>query len=360
MLRIIKFILPIAIISITEFAYGEKMQFLYNVDYMVYFDNREYKSPYQIPQTIFSFRLSPEIGCRLQDTKNGLHKLTVGAHYTQPLGGNWQDATFNLTAFYQYQYKNFSVALGAIPFKKRIENMPNYLMYDSIAYAHPNIQGALMSYQSTYGFAEFMCDWRGSQTTKRREMFRLILNGRFHYQWFNIGGYGQINHKAGFAAPTPREGVCDDIYINPQIGADLTNYLPMDSLAMRAGYILGIQNHRTKNISNTPQGIMIELYANWQFIGFKNTFYYGENLMPYYNEFGAELNQGDPFYQSNLYNRTDLFIFLFKNNFVNCFFSWNLHYDSYKLQHQQQLILKFSLEDFKKENNLQKLSDWVK
>ena len=342
---------PTAPYSIGEVGNGN-VKFLYNVDFTTYFDNREYRSPYQIPQTIFSFRLSPEIGIGLKDKLGGNHRFIAGVHYTQPLGGNWADVRFTPTAYYQFGIKGFSVALGAIPFKERHEAMPDWLMYDSIAYAHPNIQGALLSYSSRHGFAEFMCDWRGSQTPERREMFRLVLNGRYHYKWLNIGGYGQINHRAGFAAPHPYEGVCDDIYINPQIGFDVSDYTPMDSLALRVGYILGIQNRRASGTSKMPQGIMLELYANWRFIGLKNTFYYGDDLMPYYAEFGSDLNQGDPFYRSNLYNRTDLFLYLYRNSFVNCYFSWNFHYDSIKLQHQQQLIVCFSLDGFRREQKL--------
>lgn len=336
---------------------AEKPRFLYNVDFATYFDNREYKAPYQRPQTIFKFRLSPEIGVGLTDNIGGRHKLIAGVHYTQPLGGNWKEVTFTPTAYYQFSVKGFAVAMGAIPYKEKIETLPDWLMYDSVTYAHPNIQGALLSYISRHGFVEFMCDWRGFQTPERREMFRLLLNGRYNYKWLNIGGYGQINHKANFAAPTPREGVCDDIYINPQIGVEFSNYTPLDSLCLRVGYILGIQNHREKKLYEKPQGVLIELYANWRFLGVKNTFYYGNNLMPHRAEFGADLNLGDPFFQSPLYNRTDLFIYLYRNSFVNCYFSWNMHYDGNKLQHQQQLMARFSLDGFGKSRKLKSLLD---
>lgn len=331
--------------------------FSYNVDFATYFDNREYSVPYQIPQTIFSFRLSPEVGLDVRDKVGGAHRLVVGVHYTQPLGGAWADAGVAPTAYYQFGIKGFKVALGAVPFNRRYDVLPDYLMYDSIAYAHPNIQGALMQYSSRHGYAEFMCDWRGSQTAERREMFRLIVNGRYRYRWLTVGGYGQLNHKARFAAPHPYEGVCDDIYVNPQVGADVSYLTPLDSLAVRVGYILGIQNNRSLQQSKMPQGVMLELYVSWRFVGLKNTFYYGQNLMPWYGEYGADLNQGDPFYQSPLYNRTDLFVYLYRNNFVDCYFSWNFHYDTHRLQHQQQLQVRFSLDGFRSRHKLRGLFD---
>lgn len=324
-----------------------KPRFLYNVDFSTYFDNREYRSPYQTPRTLFAFRLSPEIGVGLTDVHGGSHRLMAGVHYTQPLGAGWKQVRFSPTAYYDYDYRGFSVALGAIPFTHRIEVLPDWLQYDSIAYARPNIQGALMSYSSRWGFAEFMCDWRGAQLPEQREMFRLVLNGEFRWKWLTAGGYFTLNHKANYAPPTPREGVCDDIFIHPRVGVNLSGYVPLDSLALRTGYVVGIQNHRDAHLSQIPQGVLVELFLNWRFLGLRNVFYYGGNMLPYYAEFGADLHQGDPFYQSGLYNRTDVFAYLYRNNFVNCCFSWNLHYDGHHLQHQQQLIVYFSLDGLK-------------
>ena len=87
----------------------------------------------------------------------------------------------------------------------------------------------------------------------------------------------------------------------------------------------------------------MELYANWWFLGLKNTFYYGDNLQPLRDR-NAFLCLGDPFYQSRIYNRTDIFAYLYRSSFVNLYFSWNMHYDGNRLQHQQQMIVRFELE----------------
>lgn len=326
-------------------------RFLYDVDFVAFFDNREYKEPIQKPQTIFGTRLSPEIGVGFTDKTGGEHKLLAGVHYIQPIGSNWREAKFIPTIYYDYGIKGFSFRMGAIPFNKRIEALPDYLLYDSIAYMHPNIQGALLQYQSRHGYAEFMCDWRGRQTPERREMFRLVVNGRYHYQGlftYFAGGYAQMNHKANYAAPTEREGVCDDILIAPHLGIDFSGPTPFDSLAIRGSYILGIQRYRMKGLSEMPQGVLLEAFARWRFLGIRNTFYAGGNLMPYYSSFGCDLNQGDPFYQATRYNRTDLFIYIVRKSFVNVYFSWNMHkVPNEKLQHQQQLIASFRLSGIK-------------
>ena len=314
----------------------------YDVDFASYFDNREYKAPYQIPQTILNYRLSPEVGARVLDRAGGKHVLAAGVSYTQRLGGDWRDVQFDPIAYYRFNYRGFSLAMGAIPYRQRIMPLPDWLLYDSIAYYHPNIQGAHMAYQDDRGFVEFMCDWRGAQTVERREMFRLLLNGQYNYKGLQVGGLGHINHKASFAAPK-HEYVMDDINLHAFAGADLTRYTPFDSLSIRAGYIFGWQRDREVNESFFNHGLIIELYANWWFLGLKNTFYYGDNLQPLRSR-NAFLCLGDPFYQSRIYNRTDIFAYLYRSSFVNFYFSWNMHYDGIHLQHQQQMIVRFQLE----------------
>ena len=326
----------------------KKVKFLYNVDALAYFDNREYKQPYQTDQTLFAIRLSPEIGVGITDNSGGRHQLIAGLHYIQPMGGHWKDIKLHPTAFYKYQYRGFSFGIGAIPYKHRLSRLPDFLLYDSIAYARPNIQGALVQYQSKHGFAEVMLDWRGLQTPTQREMFRVVANGEatytkfFRYFW---GGMAQLNHKANHLDPTPHEGICDDIYISPNLGIDFAPPTPLDTISIRASYIYGYQRFRRENLVYQPHAFLLEFALVWRWLGLKNTFFVGKNLMPLYGLFRSDLNQGDPFYQSTLYNRTDLFLCFIRKSFVRCYFSWNFHYTPKGgLQHQQQLIASFSLE----------------
>jgi hypothetical protein len=262
--------------------------------------------------------------------------------YTQALGGDWKNVQFAPTAYYHFQYKGFDVGMGAIPYENRLSVLPDWLMYDSLVYMHPNIQGALMSYQSDKGFVELMCDWRGSQTTYRQEMFRIIANGEYRYKWLVLGGLAHLNHKASFAAPK-HEHVMDDINANAFVGSNLSSYTPLDSLAIRVGYIFGWQRDRRVDESFFAHGAFIEIYANWWFLGIKNSLYVGDNLQPLRPR-SSVLCLGDPFYQLPVYNRTDLFVYLYRSNFMNMYFSWNLHYNLHHLQHQQQLIVRFNLD----------------
>lgn len=322
---------------------NKRLRFIYDVDFLTYFDNREYKAPYQIPQTIFNFRLSPSVGLRVRDNAAGCHELVAGVRYTQRLGGNWKDVQFDPTAYYHYAYKGIDLYMGAIPYEKRLNSLPDWLLYDSIAYMHPNIQGAYFSYHDHRGFINAMADWRGAQTATRREMFRVLIDGKFHYKGLVVGGLAHLNHTAG-TAENDTLPLYDDLNLGAHIGFDATRYVPLDSLAIKVGYIYGFARDRLHQRTFQPQGFYIELYLNWWFLGLKNTFYYGDNLQPFRSDIGPLMCQGDPFYQSRLYNRLDLFLYLYRSSFVDFYFSYNFHFDNRQIQEQQQLIVRFNLD----------------
>ena len=322
---------------------NKRLRFIYDVDFLTYFDNREYKAPYQIPQTIFNFRLSPSIGLRVRDNAAGRHELVAGVRYTQRLGGNWKDVQFDPTAYYHYAYKGIDLYMGAIPYQKRLNSLPYWLLYDSISYMHPNIQGAYFSYHDHRGFINAMADWRGAQTATRREMFRVLIDGEFHYKGLVVGGLAHLNHTAG-TAENDTLPLYDDLNLGAHIGFDATQYVPLDSLAIKVGYIYGFARDRLHRRTFQPQGFYIELYLNWWFLGLKNTFYYGDNLQPFRSDIGPLMCQGDPFYQSRLYNRLDLFLYLYRSSFVDFYFSYNFHFDNRRIQEQQQLIVRFNLD----------------
>ena len=74
----------------------------------------------------------------------------------------------------------------------------------------------------------------------------------------------------------------------------------------------------------------------------------------------ARMYQGDPFYQSKIYDRVDLFIYLYRSSFVDFYFSYNFHFDDQKaFQEQQQLFVRFNLDGLmsRKEGYLRGLFD---
>jgi len=322
-------------------------QLQYRVEMLSYFDNREYSAEIQQSNTLFGVRLSPDIGWGFVDNKGSLHRIMAGLSYVQPVGSVLKESTIHPTVYYQYQnsFNGLNLSLGMIPYSFLKQNLPSFLMYDSLVYMQPNIQGALMQYTGEHLCMEFLCDWRGSQTEERHEAFRIIFQGRYDMDYVSVGGIFQLNHLA--SREIIKEGVSDDIVLYPYLELQMPwQDSRWPNLCLQAGYIFEYEKDR-KNFKDPIycQGCLLKLSAHWRGFGLKSNLYMGDNLFPLYSYKGTLLNQGDPFYQSRMYHRTDLYVSLIRNKMVNCFFSWNFHYTKeYGLDYQQQLILRFSID----------------
>ena len=327
-------------------AYAQtKVSFAYDTDFLLYFDNKEYdRTPGQRSQTIFGVRLAPEIGVQIADSTESKHKLMAGVSYNQPFGASWGEITVKPTIYYRIETKGFDINLGFVPYRYLKETLPEYLLSDSISYYNANLQGALFQYESKHGFASLMADWRGMYSYETREAFRVIATGQYKYKGLQVGGYAMLNHLAN---NMQTNCVYDDIMVNPYIGFNAAEYIaPIDSFNIRLGYIGGFQRERATETAFFTHAINAELFFRWKFLGLKQSFYYGNSLYPLYEKQKTTLNMGDPWYKSKLYSRTDLFVYLYNNRFVNCYFSLNMHVnETGNINFQQQLIAQFNLSE---------------
>ena len=321
-----------------------RVKFLYDAEFLFYFDNKECdRSPYADSQTLTGIRIAPEIGAGIADSTYGDHRLMAGVVYLQPFGAGWDAGKLRLTAYYSFSKSGFSMQLGFLPYSKLIETLPDYLQSDSISYYDANIQGALFQYQSSKGFASLFLDWRGMPSPDTREAFRIVGTGQYRKEWFNVGGYAQMNHLACSKPYIEGEGVCDDLLLNPYVGFDLGKVTPLDSFSIRAGYMLGIQRDRAAGADYLCNGGILEIFLRWRFVGFKNSTYYGDPQFPLYAGYGSELNRGDSYYRASFYNRSDVFFYIYNNRFVNCFASANFMVADGHFSCSQQITAQFLL-----------------
>lgn len=319
-------------------------KFVYDIDFLTFFDNRESHIPSYPSKTLFGARLSPEIGFEINDSIYGNHKLIAGASYIQPFGSQWTDIKIRPTIYYRYRQQGFDLSLGFIPWRNIRTDLPDYLFSDSLHYFSPNIQGVHFGYSSRHGFAEFICDWRGMQSLETREAFRLLLTSEYHYQWLFAGGNAQLNHLANRLNPPVRDGVCDDITAQPFIGFNISQLIPLDTLALRTSYIFSYQRDRKNNQLFLNHGFLAELSLKWRFLAVENNLYIGDPLLPLYKQYNSLLNQGESNYQHKIYNKTEFSVYILQIPFVTLQFSWNLHYiPNHPLAHQQLLIAHFNI-----------------
>lgn len=316
---------------------------LWDVDFVGFFDNREYNTDLTSAETLFGIRLSPEVGVEFA----GSHRLMAGASWVQPFGAKVSESKLHPTVYYRYNKSGFSMSFGMFPRTQVVSKLPSYMLYDSIAIYRPNIMGALFQYQAKRGYAEVYIDWTQMQTSTRREAFMILASGRWTPKVFFVGGYATMNHLARTSEPVEGESVMDHLSISPYVGADFTSLTPkLDTLALRVGYYFGIDRYRGVGEKHTPNGPLIEFNMHWKYIGIDNTFYYGGDMFPYYSLCGSQLYQGDPFYRSGeWYNKSDIDVYFFRNSFVNCSAKLTFHILPGSFNFQQQLSVRFNLNE---------------
>ncbi len=340
-----KFRIVILLMMFFVLVDSDAQKFVYDVDFLSYFDNRESGVGYYESGTLLGLRVSPEIGLDFVDAQGGEHRLMGGVSYVQPLGKSWKAIVVQPTAYYRYKYRGFQVAMGAIPYRSLMQRVSSLSMSDDLRYRRANLYGAHLAYSSALGYVESYCDWRAMPTETTREAFRIVLSGQYKYKMLIAGGYAHMGHLANKAKTEPNEGVCDDVVVMPHVGIDFTDMTPMDSLSLRFAYLGGMQRNRKTNETFIPSGGVVELYLRWKWIGAANMFYIGEPQMALYAELGSELYQGAALYSHGVYNKTSIFASIVRKEFVNLSFYFNLHYvPGFDLATQQQLVVNFNLE----------------
>ncbi len=322
----------------------------WSVDMIGFFDNREYDYDKVKSQTIFGTRLSPEIGIEISKSR-----VMAGISWVQPIDGSTRMAKVHPTVYYRYNSSRFKMSVGMFPRTQLLENTPAILQYDSLTYFRPNLAGALFQYVHRKGFMETYVDWRQVQTQEQREAFLIAFNGRWQpLPYLFAGGNLVMNHLARTRKAGNPYSVTDNLIVSPYVGMDLSSYTPLDTLTLKVGYHLSLDRLRSEGTWHHPQGVLIDLLAEWRFLGLRNTFYAGGAQMPLYPLLGAQLNQGDPFYQSPTYNRTDIYAYIFRKSYLNCLVSCNFHYTPGHFDLQQQLTLRFYLDEKKWQEHKQK------
>lgn len=332
----------------------------WSVDFNTFLDNREGDDFYTPTETIFKTRLAPEIGLSFL---NGTHRISGGVTWIQPVGNGWNDYKLCPTLYYRYTSPTWRLSLGMLPRTQLIDPMPDVLWSNDMAFNEPNIRGFLIQYVRPQGYAELSLDWRGLQSETQREAFNVNFNGLWNPKGiFLVGGHLMMNHLAKQKNPPVGQNIVDDMLINPLVGVNLAKVTPLDSFTIKAGLLMSLERDRNTDGWQTPAGALIEIVAEWRFLGIKNTLYAGNAQFPLYGEFGSILNMGEPYYQSSFYNRTNVYAYILRNRFVNLEASLNFHYTKEAFGFQQQLLLRVYIDNelWRKRNDKGSRSEYLR
>ncbi len=289
---------------------AEAQRFEWGGEFATIFDNREGDARHTPAQTYFLTRLAPEIGLSF---KGRTHRVMAGVVYTQPIGCEWDGHRLSPTLYYRYDGKHLKGSMGMFPRTQLIARLPEYLVSDSTRYFQHNLRGALLQYVDCRGYFELLCDWRGMQTTKRREAFAVIAQGAWtpRKKIIRLGGTAMLNHLAKVKNAPADQYVVDNLIANPWVGLDFSRPLRCwrhwHTLSLRAGVLSSLTRDRMDGKWRSAIGLRAELDATFWRLTMRNVAWVGNRpLFPLYAKFGPQLNEGESYYSSKWYNRTEL------------------------------------------------------
>lgn len=315
----------------------------WDLDYQWLFDNREYKSEYTIPQTIFGSKLEPQLG--LEWNQN--NSINIGAEIFTSMGKeNFFESALPLI-YYNYSSPKINLAAGILPRSSMMGDYPTAFFSDSIKYYQPIIQGGLFNYAGKHGYIEMGCSWVGLLSEDRREQFMIFSSAEVRKGPLTVGYFFNMMH---YAMSQTVSGVVDNILGLYYIGMDLGRVgVFLDALSFKGGVMTAVQRDRKYDVEAYPAGLYLDLSMQKWHIGVENSLYVGDCLMPFYeghtdNYYGADLYYGDPYYRtSNIYNRLEVYWQAVNTSRLNLRISSVHHYDGSVWDWQQVLKLSVKL-----------------
>ncbi|MFI3266960.1 MAG: hypothetical protein R3Y15_07400 [Rikenellaceae bacterium] len=324
-------------------TFAQELEVTWDVEYEWLFDNREYKSDYAIPQTIFGSRLQPQLGLSWDDNNS----LNIGGEVFISMGKEGYFDNFLPLMYYDYDNDKYNFAAGVIPRSKMLGNYPTAFFSDSTNFYRPIIEGCLFNYQSGRGYFEFGCSWVGLLSEDRREQFLIFSSAEMLRGRLFAGYYFTMMH---YAMRKGEHGVVDNMLALPYVGVNIGGIgNVIDDSNLSVGAMAAFQRDRAYDDARYPLGLYVNLnLQKWRF-GLENTLYLGENLMPFYyghedDYYGADLYYGDPYYQtSSVYNRLEVFFEAISTKRVSMKIATVHHYDGSVLDWQQVLKLTVNL-----------------
>ncbi|MGE4587101.1 MAG: hypothetical protein AB7D05_07150 [Mangrovibacterium sp.] len=289
-------------------------------------DNREFASNKAYSQTILGERTSLEIGTTLEEH----HRFRIGLSHLFEFGSEMDEQKPKIIAYYRYQDDQKTFYFGAFPRMKLID-FPLALLTDTLKYYRPNIEGLYGSFRWDWGHQAGWIDWTGRQTDTRREAFLAAFSGEMHRRSFFLQNYFTLFHYAETALEPEGEHIIDNMGLTLYLGADLEKLLPLTKTYVKLG-VLG-SSIRERSVSDGFEHALSltgQFYGQLKQFALRATLHQGE---------GHQLMNGDRFYRSDSYLRTDIIWDFINGRHIRGHFNLSFHLTEGKLDHSQQLSL---------------------
>lgn len=345
-------ILIVSLVTSIALPSALAQEVVWDIDFDFRFDNREYGDPSKMivpSETIFGANISPEAGIGWGYG----HSLMMGATLHADMGSEKFFESPEFIAYYNFDSSTsrLNASLGLFPRNKLAGRYTRAIFDETYKFYHPTIEGALLRYSGSYWFSEIACDWNGLRSSTRREMFTILMAGEAN-KGFSYAGYNFMLHH--HAASDTAKGVTDNGLLSLYLGLKFS--FDKAFISAQASWLQAYQNERYHiRTPMLPAGYELLLQAKYGDVGLNNTFYCGDNLMPYWdlpyedaegNIYGSSLYSGDPFYrvgESGFHNRLELYWEPTMKDGISLRFASVHHYDGAHWGWQQLITMSVDL-----------------
>lgn len=107
--------------------------------------------------------------------------------------------------------------------------------------------------------------------------------------------------------------------------------------------VFSYQKIHSEKEKKTPWGAIWQSRGRYHWAEVENHLYFGENQMPFYEQYGAMMYFGNPSFRNHLYHRTDFHIHFFNQKNIQIKLSYSLHFHERNMFHQQVLQMNWSM-----------------
>ena len=325
---------------------------IWDVSFATKFDNHEFmQMSVGESKTLFGAFLTPVAGFQWDE---GKHTLVAGGDVVRYFGDYVTPYQWDLQFYYRFKNKNFDVFAGAFPQKDSYSDFSTAFINDTKRFRETVIEGFKFKYSNDYGNVSLIFTWPRRDHEWMSETMTVFSTSKFHYKWLYAGYLFDMNH---YAYDIAAKNVVDNIWVNPFIGVSFDKYVPLQVLDLRIGWILTVQKDRwiTDDFIYPAGGAVDFTIQKWG-VGLHNSFYFGDNLMPYFNNYnssgdiyGNELYYGDVMYStdSGIYNRLEAYWRAYSNDYINVNVNVVMHLDGYgKMGWQQGASVSVNMNNF--------------
>lgn len=321
------------------------VKFDYDVDFQYFFDVRRFGSSndlFMLSEVLNVARLSPTVNISFTQNRNITHRLVTGIDMIKDLGENpvvstyYSDNEDRLSLMNSYLFKEIllyydfklstdrhlaEVYAGIFPRAKRSGYYSLAMFSDADMLYNPNIEGLLLKYESKKVLAEAGLDCLGYKGLDRRLAYMAFTSGIYRpHKWAAIGWDGTYTTVSGSYLVN---GAAQSLIFNPYLKFDAGYLLNIQEISLRAGGMLSYQHYlNVREEERMPMGIeLVSTVRHWN-AGIENTFFYGDNMMPFRstsfiddtwtNSAAGTLYKGERFYYTRrgyaaVYDRLELY-----------------------------------------------------